>query len=79
MELFRFGFHVLGGQGLADEMAQETFRGHSTFTGGAGGPAALAADTAFSHVLGEGEGIAAAPWRPRMDRCGLHAISSLAA
>jgi RNA polymerase sigma-70 factor, ECF subfamily len=25
MELFRFGFHVLGDQGLADEMVQETF------------------------------------------------------
>ena len=25
MELFRFGFHVLGDQGLAEEMAQETF------------------------------------------------------
>ena len=25
MELFRFGFHVLGNQGLAEEMVQETF------------------------------------------------------
>ena len=25
MELFRFGFHVLGDQGLAEEMVQETF------------------------------------------------------
>jgi DNA-directed RNA polymerase specialized sigma24 family protein len=25
MELFRFGFHVLGDHGLADEMVQETF------------------------------------------------------
>jgi DNA-directed RNA polymerase specialized sigma24 family protein len=25
MELFRFGFHVLHDQGLADEMVQETF------------------------------------------------------
>ena len=39
--------------------------------------AALAADTAFAHVLGEG--VAAAPWRPGSDHCGLHAISALAA
>ena len=25
MELFRFGFHVLGNRGLAEEMVQETF------------------------------------------------------
>jgi hypothetical protein len=39
--------------------------------------AALAADTAFSRVLGEG--IAAGPKRPWGDHRGLHVISSLAA
>jgi len=39
--------------------------------------ATLAADTAFSHVLDEG--IAAAPWRPWSDHCGLRAISFLVA
>ena len=47
-------------------------RGYSTCTGGARVVAALAAHTAFSHVLGEG--IAAAPWRPSSHHCGLHVI-----
>ena len=49
-------------------------RRRSICTGGARVAAMLAADTAFSHVLGEG--IAAAPRRPWSDDCGLHAISS---
>jgi hypothetical protein len=51
-----------------------TARRHSICTGGARVAATLAADTAFSHVLGES--IAAAPRRPWSDDCGLHAISS---
>jgi hypothetical protein len=49
-------------------------RGHGTCTGGARIAAALTADTAFSHVLGEG--IAPAPLRPWSDHCGPHAIFS---
>src|ERR1700722_8658407 len=47
-------------------------RGHGTCTCGARLAAALAAATAFSHVLGEG--IAPAPLRPWSDHCGPHAI-----